>query len=408
MAKKGASSIEVKKLNRSRIFRYLNSTERTSMPELAEALGMSGPTVLQIIRELKELRIVQEVGEFRSTGGRKAKAIAAVQDVSYAVGLDITRNHLSLVLTDLSEKVRRHVRIREPFVCRESYFQKLEGLLERFIDENQIPREKVAGVGLSIPGIVDQEGNISYSHTLGLEHVEGELFRKAIPYPCTMLNDANAAAIAECSRTNVSRSMLYLSLSNSVGGAIVFRQDPQEGGFLEAQGGSSRKLYMGVNQRAGEFGHMQIRPDGPACYCGKKGCLDVYCSALNLAERTDGNLGRFFEEMEAGNLKWRKIWEEYLDCLAIAVDNLRMCFDGDVVLGGYVGSYMENYIEEIRERCAKHNIFGHSGEYVRACRYRIEASALGAAICEVEKYIEEMLDFPSMNFQKKTTKRERE
>ena len=42
--KKGASSIEVKRLNRNRVFRYLNSRERTSMPDIAEALGMSGPT----------------------------------------------------------------------------------------------------------------------------------------------------------------------------------------------------------------------------------------------------------------------------------------------------------------------------------------------------------------------------
>lgn len=402
--KKGASSIKVKRLNRNRVFRYLNSRERTSMPDIAEALGMSGPTVLQIIRELKELQIAQEVGEFRSTGGRKAKAIASVRNACYAAGLDITRNHLSLVITDLSEKVLKHVRIREPFTCSDNYFRKIGTLLEAFIDENKVPRQKVTGVGLSIPGIVDQEGNISYSHTLDLEHVDGSRFVKYIPYPCTMLNDANAAVIAECSGKDVPRSMIYLSLSNSVGGAIVFRQNPLPEGLLDMQDSVFRKIYRGDNQRAGEFGHMEIHPDGPVCYCGKKGCLDVYCSALRLADLTDGNLGRFFEEMEAGNQKWRSIWEEYLDHLVLAVDNLRMCFDGDVVLGGYVGSYMEHYMDGIRARCAKRNIFGHTGEYVRACRYRIEASALGAAIFQIEKYIDEILDFLSINFQRKPEK----
>ena len=402
--KKGASSIEVKKLNRNRVFRYLNSRERTSMPDIAEALGMSGPTVLQIIRELKELQIAQEVGEFRSTGGRKAKAIASVRNACYAIGLDITRNHLSLVLTDLSEKVLKHTRIREPFVCGEAYFRKIGALLECFVDENQVPRQKVTGVGLSIPGIVDGEGNISYSHTLDLEHVEGSRFVKYISYPCTMLNDANAAVIAECSGADVPRSMVYLSLSNSVGGAVVFRQNSSAEGILDMQDSIFQKIYMGDNQRAGEFGHIEIHPEGLACYCGKRGCLDVYCSALRLAELTDGNLGRFFEEMEAGNSKWRNVWEEYLDHLVLAVDNLRMGFDGDVVLGGYVGSYMENYIDEIRARCARRNIFGHTGEYVRACRYQIEASALGAAICQIEKYIDEILDFPSINFQRKPAK----
>ncbi len=58
----------------------------------------------------------------------------------------------------------------------------------------------------------------------------------------------------------------------------------------------------------------------------KKGCLDAYCSALRLADLTEGKLEIFFEKLEEGNAEYEKIWDEYLDNLAIAVDNLRMCF----------------------------------------------------------------------------------
>lgn len=388
--KRGASSIEVKKLNRNRVFRYLNSRDRASMPDIAASLGMSGPTVLQIIKELKESQVVREVGVFQSTGGRKAKAIASVQDVCYAVGLDITRNHVSLALTNLSEKVLRHQRVREPFVRGDEYFRRLGDLLEDFLDEGQMPREKIIGVGLSIPGIIDEENCIAYSHTLGLDHVAGEEFTRYIPYPCVIINDANAAAIAECSGSALTQSVFYLLLSNSVGGAIVFCRDAPAQAEWSVREGISRNIYMGGNQRAGEFGHMVIRPKGRACYCGKNGCLDVYCSASILADRTEGNLERFFQELEEGNSQWREIWEEYTDNLAIAVDNLRMCFDGDVVLGGYVGGHMGSYIEDFRAKCAKRNIFGKSGDYVKACKYRIEASALGAAVCQIERYIDKV------------------
>lgn len=388
--KRGASSIEVKKLNRNRVFRYLNSRGRVSMPDIAANLGMSGPTVLQIIKELKESQIVQEVGVFQSTGGRKAKAIASVQDVCYTVGLDITRNHVSLVLTNLSEKALKHERVREPFIYGDAYFHKLGGLLEEFLRKSETPREKIIGVGLSIPGILDKNNCIAYSHTLGLDHVEAEEFTKYIPYPCIIINDANAAAMAECSDTVLSKSVFYLLLSNSVGGAIVFSRDDLARDKWNVREGISRDIYMGGNQRAGEFGHMAIRPDGLTCYCGKKGCLDAYCSASRLADLTDGNLERFFQELEAGNAKWQEIWEEYMDNLAIAVDNLRMCFDGDVVLGGYVGSYMGPHMEKFRAKCAKRNIFGQSGDYVKACKYRIEASALGAAVCQIERYIDKV------------------
>lgn len=386
--KRGASSIEVKKLNRNKVFRYLNSRDRVSMPDIAAALGMSRPTVLQIVKELKGSQIVQEVGEFESTGGRKAKAIASVRDACYAVGLDITCDHVSLVLTDLSEKILRRERVREAFVYDDPYFHKISRLLGSFLSESQVPKEKVVGVGLSVPGIVDQQGGIAYSHALGLDHVDGKGLTKYISYPCIMMNDANAAALAECSGMDLSRSVLYLLLSNSVGGAIVFHQDILSQMDWSIQEGGLRDIYMGDDRRAGEFGHMVIHPEGDTCYCGKRGCLDAYCSASKLAGMADGDLSVFFQGLAEGNKVWSAVWERYLDDLAIAVDNLRMCFDGDVVLGGYVGSHMGPYIEKFRLKCAERNIFGRNGEYVKACKYRIEASALGAAVYQIERYID--------------------
>lgn len=146
-------------------------------------------------------------------------------------------------------------------------------------------------------------------------------------------------------------------------------------------------MYMGNNWRSGEFGHMVIHPEGKTCYCGKQGCLDAYCSAQNLAELEGGNLRAFFEKMESGREDYRQIWDGYLKDLAVAVDNLRMCFDCEVVVGGYVGNYMEPYIGRLKALVAEKNIFGGSGEYVRVCRCREEASAYGAALYQIEKYI---------------------
>ena len=64
-----------------------------------------------------------------------------------------------------------------------------------------------------------------------------------------------------------------------------------------------------------------------------------------------------------------------------------MAFDCDVVLGGYVGSFIEPYIDELRDRLAPLDIFDHDGSYARACRYQKEASALGAALYQMEEYI---------------------
>ncbi|MXP74814.1 ROK family protein [Lachnospiraceae bacterium WCA-9-b2] len=386
--KRGTNSLEVKKLNRNRVFRYVHSQSETSMPDISSALDISGPTVLTIINELKSAGVVKEVGELKSTGGRKAKAIASVRDVRYAVGMDITKNHVGFVYTDLDRKALEHERIRKPFRYEELYFQELAELLREFIVRNRIPEEKIEGVGIALPGIVDRQKNLlTDSHVLGIKEVSMEKWAAYIPYSCELLNDANAAAITEdvcCKRYD--SNMIYLSLSNSVGGAVIFADEIKSNGGTEVST-ENASMYMGNNWRSGEFGHMVIHPEGKMCYCGKKGCLDAYCSASNLAKLEDGNLRAFFEKMESGREEYRQLWNEYLSDLSIAVDNLRMCFDCEVVLGGYVGNYMGPYIGQLKDLVANKNIFGGSGEYVRVCGCREEASAYGAALYQIEKYI---------------------
>ena len=84
-------------------------------------LEISGPTVMSIVKELKEAGVIKEVGEYESTGGRKAKAIASVKDFRYAIGVDITLNHVGLVYTDLSEEALAHKRIQKTFQRSEQY-----------------------------------------------------------------------------------------------------------------------------------------------------------------------------------------------------------------------------------------------------------------------------------------------
>lgn len=380
--KRSTNNSEVKKLNRNRVFRYINDCEETCMPEISAALDISSPTVLTIVKELKEDGLITEVGEFKSTGGRKAKALAAVKDNKYAVGLDITRNHVGIAYTDLSRKTLQYKRIPAAFENTVKYFEDLNRMIKEFVQENEIPEEKLTGVGIAVPAIIDLDRNeINNSRALDVYHVPCERWKSYLPYHCEFINDANAAALTENIRYSDKKSMVYLSLSNTVGGSIIFWTPEKE------NGGGYGKMYLGDEWRSAEFGHVVIHPDGKECYCGKRGCLDAYCSALVLAELENGKLERFFEQMEAGNGAYRQVWEKYLDDLAIGVDNLRMCFDCEIVLGGYVGCYMEPYIEELRQRVGEKNIFEGNGEYVRACRYKKAATVLGAAISQIENYI---------------------
>ena len=109
------TNIEVKKNNRNRIFRYICKNGIVSNPDISYKLKMSLPTVTQITKELIEMGLVEENGELQSTGGRRAKALSAASNVKQAVGLDITKNHISLILTNLTGEMLKYERIFYPY-----------------------------------------------------------------------------------------------------------------------------------------------------------------------------------------------------------------------------------------------------------------------------------------------------
>lgn len=366
---------EIKKKNRNRIFRYVSRTGRSSNPAIAYALQMSLPTVLQNTRELKKTGVLYDAGELESTGGRKANTVDVVADFRYAIGIDITLNHVVIVLTNLIGANLDRERFFMPYRDDEDYYNRLRELLESFVERNKADRKRILGVGISIPGIVNYDTQkIDYSHVLGLKQFPLKRISAHIPYRTWFVNDANAGAFAEGFQTADEDHFFYLSLNNTVGGGFYDRN----------------RLLYGDHYRCGEVGHMTAYPGGRKCYCGKLGCADSYLSALRLAELEDGNLELFFEKLKQGSQKETERWKDYVGHLALVINNVHMILDFDMVIGGYVGSAMGDYIDDIRREVAQMDIFGQDASFVRACSYKISESAFGAALHEIEGFVKDI------------------
>ncbi len=372
MDKKKITNMEVKKKNRNDVFRYICRTGMVSNPDISYALKLSLPTATQITKELIERGLVEEKGEMESTGGRRAKALAVSEDAGKAVGLDITKNHISMVLTELTGKILKYERIFLPYAAGDGYYLEVCQKLECFLEDSGCNKEHILGMGISFPGIIDLEQElVAESHILGVSALPFSAVSRFFPYPCYFLNDANAGAYAEGIQSERMDRFFYLSLSNTVGGAAY----------------SNGMLEQGRNYRCGEAGHMTVVPDGKACYCGKYGCLDAYCSAKRL---TDGRVEDFFERLRQGEQEAVRLWEQYTAYLAIAVNNIHMILDCDVVLGGYVGSCMDGFIRDIQDKVSERNTFSKDSSFIRACRHKTGAAALGASLKVIELFMEQV------------------
>lgn len=356
-----AQKQEKKNLTKTKIVEYILNSKITSKVELSKQLNLSMPTVLSNIKELMEKGLVTEVGEYESTGGRKAKSLGVVKDFRCAMGISVTANHVGMVLVNLCGEIERQERRRLKFTPDLAWCQTLAQMAEAFLQECG-KRENVLGIGIALPGIINaREMLLVRSHALQLENYSLRMMEQMLPLPVYFENDANAAMMAET--LSESADAVYLSLNNTLGGASCI-------------GG---KLFAGQNRRAGEFGHMVLVPGGRPCYCGKKGCADAYCSAGALTAQAGESLEIFMERLENNDAEAGKVWDEYLDYLAILVSNLRMAYDTDIILGGDVGGYLPKYMMDLGGKVLHYNMFEGDISYLKTCSYRKEASAVGAA-----------------------------
>jgi predicted NBD/HSP70 family sugar kinase len=369
-------SIEGTQSNRNRVYQLVYQKEAISKPEIAARLGISLPTAIQIVKNLQEDGLLEEGSVLESSSaGRKATAIQCVKNAKFALGVDITRNHISIVLINLAADIIESIRVQRAYENATAYYRELVNLIHQVVDISGVPHSSVLGIGVSLPGIPGADRKILFfSHALDISALPAAAITQGLPWETMICNDANAGGVAEMWNHTFLTNAVYLSLSNTVGGAIILNNE----------------LYQGENQRSGEFGHVTLVPDGLPCYCGRKGCIDAYCSAQVLSRHTGGNLASFFEKLRGGDAVLQVVWEQYSIYLTRVINNLITIFDCNVILGGYLGEYLEPYIDELRNRVADSTTFPGSEGFISPCTYKKEAAAIGAALLFIRPFIKQI------------------
>ncbi len=360
---------------RSRLYRTLyKSTDFCSRQMLAAECGISMPTLYQNLAQLMDEGLVRYSGEDRSTGGRRAQGLDIVPDVKLAVGIAISERHLRIALADLRLKELAYRMV--PFDLSSHLTGKealLPGLLDEFLNDQHVDRSKLLGVGIALPGLVSHRQNkVDYAPTLGLEGIPFNLITRGIPFPVTVENDGTASGFAECFLQRSGNNLAYFSLEYGVGGAVLIHGEP----------------FFGDHSHSGEYGHICVEPGGLACSCGKNGCLEAYCSAKRIETTFGISVSDFFKGVRQHVPQYEALLYDMLRHLAVAINNVHMVLDCDIVLGGFLSEHLQPYLPVLKQYVLAGNRFIRNADFIRLSSVRHHITPLGAALYYIREFVD--------------------
>jgi len=376
-------ALGVKLRNRKRVYGYIWAHHQASRQELVSGLRISLPTVTQNLNYLQEQGLIDATRQIRYTGGRNATAYTVLPDARRAIGVSLTRNHISVMSQNLLGEPGTVLRRKMTFKLKsDAYLKKIGAMVEEVRRKDRIREEDLLGVGVAVPGLVSEDGSVVVDGpTMKFTGTRCEDVCRYVPYRSRMFHDSYTAGYAEMMSRPELDNAFYITLGTSVGGSLIYHHTIMDGDHF----------------KAGEVGHTKIVPKSQKlCYCGQRGCYDTVGSITVLDSYTDGDLGEFFRLLKEGDKKAARMWDTYLGYLATVVHNTWTLFDVPVIIGGYLGTYIDEYIDDLRERvdALSSHPWCPASEYVLPSVMKIEPVAAGAARYFIDEFLEGIAIMP--------------
>lgn len=263
--------------------------------------------------------------------------------------------------------------------------------IARLLDESQLTKESLGGVGIGCPGPLDlEEGVILEAPNLGWKNVPlKRLLEKEFGCPVYVCNDVDAGVYGEYrfGAAEGARTVVGIFPGTGIGGAMIY-----EG-----------KIFRGRTGSCLEIGHVQVIQDGPLCGCGRRGCLETVASRLALSAEiakaayrgqapyilrvagTDlANIrsGTIKEAIEAGDKVVEEILREGAQQLGTVLAGAVNLLAPDVIVlgGGLVEALPKLFLDEVGKTVAKKVMPSFLKTYeLKVAKLGDDAGAMGSA-----------------------------
>jgi glucokinase-like ROK family protein len=254
------------------IIKRLYFDKALSCAELSEILDKSIPSVSKSVGELIEEGFVIEQGYAPSSGGRRPLMYSLQPTAMYIVTVAMDQLSTRIQMLDLLNNPVADIAMTElKLFANPHALSSLINYINDYIAVTGIPKEKIAGIGIGMPGFINATEGINYTYLESAGQSLTQLITAQTGVPAYIENDSSLIALAE-QKFGIAKNhkdVMVINLGWGIGLGMIINGE----------------IYRGHNGFAGEFSHIPLSEDGALCTCGKRGCLEAEASMLVVAEK---------------------------------------------------------------------------------------------------------------------------
>lgn len=372
----------VKVNNKQKILQAIQTHAPISRADIAQMLELTKGTVSSLVNELLEAKITYESGPGESSGGRRPVLLLFNEKAGYSIGIDLGVNYILGVLTDLNGEI---IHEQKQTIHQTDYpyvLNKLRQTIQELIASAPDSPYGVVGIGIGVPGIVDNEGIILLAPNLGWKNIDLQQdLAQEFNLPITIENEANAGANGEkqFGAGQAFDHLIYISAGIGIGVGLILNGE----------------LYRGANGFSGEMGHMMIEKEGKVCRCGSKGCWELYASenaliqnAIRIGEQEETTLEALIEKAETDEAI-RDLFHEIGAYLGIGITNISNTFNPEqIIIGNRLAIAKDLLQESITENIAVHTLkYNQANLKISFSELAFYSAALGASAYAIESFL---------------------
>jgi predicted NBD/HSP70 family sugar kinase len=381
---------DLRRENRAAVLWSLYFNRPGSRLELSATTGLSPASVTNVARELLDEGIVSEAGSMESDGGRPRTLLDINPDHGYVIGVDVGETRVQVGLFDLAMSNRAKVEYPLSPVEHDVdvIVRHIASGLTAVLTDGGIEPAAVLGVGIGVPGIVEQGREILvHAQTYRWDAVPLErLLRTYTALPLRIENCAKTMGQAEqwAGAGRGARNAAVALIGSGVGASLI-------------SGGSS---CQGASSTAVEWGHTTIVAGGRRCRCGSAGCLEAYVGAEAILDRYGSPATLTAEDEESmlaelvaaadSSPAAEAVLAETARYLGIGIGNLINLFNPErVILTGWAGLLLgDRLLPAIRESARQNSLpYPFAVASIQLGQLGPEATTLGAAILPMEDFL---------------------